>query len=157
MFSMTAGRWQQQQQGTDCPFCRPREDDNNLWLKVTSLSISTLYLHRIQTYRGYSVLVYDPGHVTRQSELSAEEWASFCSDLRLAQAAIAKVTKPDHMNVASLGNQIAHLHWHIIPRYQNDSRWGGPIWTTTEEEMEIVTLPEVEYRELAGAIREEIM
>ena len=36
--------------------------------------------------------------------------------------------KPDHINIASLGNVMPHLHWHIIPRYRADPRWGGPIW-----------------------------
>jgi diadenosine tetraphosphate (Ap4A) HIT family hydrolase len=57
------------------------------------------------------------------------------------------------MNVEVFGNQISHLHWHIIPRYENDRRWGGPIWTTTEEEMEIINLPNNEYRELVEEIR----
>jgi diadenosine tetraphosphate (Ap4A) HIT family hydrolase len=157
MFSMSAEQWQKQKQGVGCPFCLPRQDDNKFWLKVASLSISTLYLNRIQTYRGYSVLVYDPCHATIPSQLSSEEWVSFCKDLHLAQAAIERVTRPDHMNVAALGNQIAHLHWHIIPRYQNDSRWGGPIWTTKEEEMEILTLQDLEHRKLAEAIRAEII
>jgi diadenosine tetraphosphate (Ap4A) HIT family hydrolase len=25
---------------------------------------------------------------------------------------------------------VPHLHWHIIPRYVDDPRWGMPIWTT---------------------------
>lgn len=157
MFSMSAERWKQQKRGIECPFCLPRQDNNRFWLKVASLSVSTLYLHKVQTYRGYSVLIYDPCHATLPSQLSSEEWASFCKDLYLAQAAIEKVTRPDHMNVASLGNQIAHLHWHIIPRYQNDSRWGGPIWTTTEEEMEILSLSDAEHQKLAEAIRAEII
>ena len=36
--------------------------------------------------------------------------------------------KPDHMNVESLGNVMPHLHWHVIPRYKDDGRWGHPIW-----------------------------
>ena len=36
--------------------------------------------------------------------------------------------KPDHMNVESLGNVSPHLHWHVIPRYKRDGRWGQPIW-----------------------------
>ena len=40
------------------------------------------------------------------------------------------VMRPDHINVESLGNVVPHLHWHIVPRYVGDPRWGMPIWTT---------------------------
>ena len=45
-----------------------------------------------------------------------------------AVTAIVAVCKPDHMNVESLGNVMPHLHWHVIPRYKRDGRWGQPIW-----------------------------
>ena len=32
------------------------------------------------------------------------------------------------MNYELLGNSDPHLHWHIIPRYKTDPRWGAPIW-----------------------------
>jgi diadenosine tetraphosphate (Ap4A) HIT family hydrolase len=82
---------------------------------------------------------------------------AFCSDLNLAQAAVERVTQPDHINVAALGNQVPHLHWHIIPRYKTDDRWGGPVWTTTEEEMKTVSLSNSDYEKLLGALREQFI
>jgi len=155
MNPMTHERWQKLKSGNDCPFCTQRSDDNQFWSKVAVLSVSSLYLHKIQTYRGYAVLIFDPRHATCPSDLSSQEWTSLCKDLHLAQRAIERVTNPDHMNVAALGNQIAHLHWHIIPRYENDSRWGNPIWTTKEEEMEIVHISDADHRKLVEAIRAE--
>ena len=32
------------------------------------------------------------------------------------------------MNVEQMGNALPHLHWHIVPRYKDDPRWGKPIW-----------------------------
>ena len=43
-------------------------------------------------------------------------------------SAIVAVCKPGHFNVESLGNLVPHLHWHVVPRYKNDGRWGQPIW-----------------------------
>ena len=156
MLPMTSERWQSLQQGIDCPFCEPRANENKYWSKVATLSVATLYLQKAQTYRGYCLLIFDSRHATRPSQLDENEWSSFCSDLYLAQQAIESVTKPDHMNVAALGNQISHLHWHIIPRYEGDSRWGGPIWTTTEKEMEIIELDAEEHQALAVSIRQEL-
>jgi len=157
MFAMTPERWQALVQGEGCPFCGQRPDENEFWSKVSTLSVSTLYLHKFQTYRGYAVLVFDPRHATRPGELDAAEWDAFSTDLHRAQTAVERVTRPTHMNLASLGNQIPHLHWHIIPRYEDDLRWGGPIWTTTEAEMEIRHLPDEAHQRLVSAIRAECM
>ena len=155
MPTMTHEQWQALKNGDNCPFCNPHFDDNQFWSKIATLSISSLYLHKIQTYLGYAVLIFDPRHTTCPSDLSGEEWSLLCKDLYLSQSAIERTTKPDHMNVAALGNQIAHLHWHIVPRYENDSRWGGPIWTTKEEEIEVVHLSKEDHQNLVERIRAE--
>ncbi len=38
------------------------------------------------------------------------------------------VFKPTLINVGLFGNKVRHLHWHIIPRYEGDSNWGGVPW-----------------------------
>jgi diadenosine tetraphosphate (Ap4A) HIT family hydrolase len=32
------------------------------------------------------------------------------------------------MNLASLGNMTPHVHWHVIPRFEDDRHYPGPIW-----------------------------
>ena len=152
----TEERWRELQRGVDCPFCGDRPEESAAWAKVTALTVSTLYLHKIQTYQGYCVIVFDPRHVTRISDLTSEEWNALSKDIFVSQQAIERVTNPDHVNVASLGNVVSHLHWHIIPRYVGDSRWGAPIWTTNEDEMEVVRLSDGDHHDMASAIRAEI-
>jgi diadenosine tetraphosphate (Ap4A) HIT family hydrolase len=139
--------------GNDCPFDMPRANIADLLFAVCQLSISTLYLERIQTYRGHCVLVFDPRHVTRIDELSTEEWHSMSEDIHRAEKTLIEVFQPDHINIASLGQVIPHLHWHIIPRYIGDPQWGGPIWTTPPEDMQKLYLQENEYEQLADEIR----
>jgi len=79
-------------------------------------------------YRGHGILVFDPRHATRLDQLTSAEWAAYAADLQRVVQAIAGVCRPDHMNVESLGNVMPHLHWHVIPRYKDDGRWGAPIW-----------------------------
>lgn len=38
--------------------------------------------------------------------------------------------QPDKINLASLGNQVPHLHWHVIPRFTDDAHFPDPIWST---------------------------
>jgi len=136
-----------------CPLDAPRPPSNEHWEFVAQLSVSSLYLSANQTYRGQCVLVFDPRHVARVDELTKQEWSSMADDLFQAQRAVFSVAKPDHMNIESLGNVVAHLHWHIIPRYRNDPRWGQPIWTTPLESMIDTRLPAAERDALVLELR----
>ena len=144
---MNTDHWDRLRRGVDCPFDSGRGDP--AWDLVARLGASSLYLNQNQTYRGHCVLVLDLRHAARPDELSAEEWAASCADLHRAEAAIVGVTKPDHVNVASLGNVVPHLHWHIVPRYRTDPRWGGPIWP---EEV-VTTLAPHDRERLLHALR----
>ena len=132
---MTSTKWDSLAAGVGCPFDLPRIDHNEHWDKVCSLTVSTLYLHAVQTFRGYSLPVYDGGHVTRLEQLPDEQRAAFVSDLCRAQAAVTRAVSAHHVNLELLGNAMPHLHWHIIPRFKDDPRWGQPIWMSHEDEM----------------------
>jgi diadenosine tetraphosphate (Ap4A) HIT family hydrolase len=146
-------RWQDLVRGIGCPFDAPRPSSNDHWEIVARLSVSTLYLSTNQTYRGQCLLVLDLRHATRPDELTAEEWARFCDDLHRAEGVIARTVEPDHMNVAALGNVVPHLHWHIIPRYRDDPRWGAPIWPTGLGDMPDTRLPATEQSRLIEALK----
>ena len=45
-----------------------------------------------------------------------------------AEAALRKVMAPDKVNLASLGNVVPHLHWHVIPRFADDPHFPNPVW-----------------------------
>lgn len=56
------------------------------------------------------------------------------------EMAVREVMQPDKVNVASLGNVVPHIHWHIIPRYKDDVHFPGPVWaqpqrTTLDEKL----------------------
>jgi diadenosine tetraphosphate (Ap4A) HIT family hydrolase len=145
--------WNEKASGHDCPFERTDSAALENFHLVAPLSASTLYLERNQCYRGYCVLIYKRRHVARVDQLTADEWLELAGDLHRAHSAIWQACAPEHMNVASLGNVVPHLHWHLIPRYVNDPRWGNPIWPTSVSDMPRVTLAEEEYREIADRIR----
>ena len=136
-----------------CPFCAPRDKNDAFLIEVAPLTVSTLYLDRNQTYRGQCLLVFDPRHVEGLETLSPAEFNAFAQDLRVAARALTAVCNPDLMNYASLGNIIRHLHWHIVPRYRSDPRWGGPIYTSTLTEMLETRLEDVEYEAFVRTLR----
>ena len=136
-----------------CPLCTPRPDDSGHWIRIGTLSVATLYLDRNQTYRGHCQLVFDPRHVEGLEQLEPDEYSRLMADLSVAARAIRAACRPDLMNYASLGNVVPHVHWHIVPRYRNDPRWGAPIYTTELADMRQTRLAEAEYLQLVADIR----
>ena len=35
---------------------------------------------------------------------------------------------PAKINLAALGNMVPHLHWHVIARFEWDTRFPAPVW-----------------------------
>ncbi len=150
---MSDDTWDAFAHGRGCPLDVPRSPSNEHWDFVAQLSVSSLYLSVNQTYRGHCQLVFDPRHVTRLDELTRDEWRAMSEDLQAAQAAIVRTVQADHVNVESLGNIVPHLHWHIVPRYRRDPRWGLPIWRNTLEEMDDTRLSPSDRAALVESLR----
>jgi diadenosine tetraphosphate (Ap4A) HIT family hydrolase len=55
--------------------------------------------------------------------------------------------------VESLGNVVPHLHWHIIPRYVDDPKWGAPIWQVPLDTMPDYRLADAERSSLIATLR----
>jgi diadenosine tetraphosphate (Ap4A) HIT family hydrolase len=146
-------RWARLVQGIECPMDAPRPDVNDHWALVGKLTVSSLYLSKNQTYRGHCQLIFDPRHAARPDQLTAGEWAAWCADLFRAQGAIMRVVRADHINIETLGNVVPHLHWHIVPRYRNDPRWGNPIWLTSLADMIDTRISDEERHALIAEIR----
>ena len=48
--------------------------------------------------------------------------------------------QPLKVNVASLGNVVPHLHWHVIPRYADDAHFPAPVWAQAVRETDEAVL-----------------
>lgn len=143
--------------GNGCPFCALPPEQNEYMLKVADLGVSSMYLERNQTYSGYCLVIFNKRHVTGIEHLTAEEHTAYSRDIKNAADAIFKTVQPDHMNYATLGNVIPHLHYHLIPRYQDDGRWGAPVWTSKLEEMKQKKLTDQAYEDLVQRIRRNLV
>lgn len=133
----------------------PRDNEHALW--IADLSTSTLLLFRDQRFKGYCILSFAARRIKSLESLSDDEYRMFFLDLRAASRAIRQALNPDHMNYELLGNSNPHLHWHIVPRYKTDPRWGQPIWEDwprNEFNVNRYTLSPAEYEEIVTAIRQ---
>lgn len=69
------------------------------------------------------------GHVPEWSDLSeAERWHCIQAVTAVEQA-LREVLAPRKINIASLGNHVPHLHWHVIARFDWDGYFPAPVWT----------------------------
>lgn len=135
----------------------PRTNEDVIF--IGQLSVSTLFLFRDQRFRGYSILSFDPFDATSLESLSDDQYTQFMNDLRTVSKAIRTALQPDHMNYELLGNTNPHLHWHIVPRYKSDPRWGQPIWEgypRNEFKINRVSLSDVEYDEIVKSIQAQL-
>ena len=50
---------------------------------------------------------------------------------------------PSKINIASFGNYVHHVHWHIMARFEEDSFFPEPMWGTKQRESDL-NLPDYE-------------
>jgi diadenosine tetraphosphate (Ap4A) HIT family hydrolase len=67
-------------------------------------------------------------HIKEMTDLSASDQQRLFSVVMAVEKAVRQVMVPDKINLASLGNVVPHLHWHVIPRYVDDAHFPNPIW-----------------------------
>ena len=71
-------------------------------------------------------------HIAEMSDLSVSEARHLMDVVLATERAVRRVAQPDKINLASLGNVVPHLHWHVIPRWQDDSHFPAPIWASAK-------------------------
>jgi diadenosine tetraphosphate (Ap4A) HIT family hydrolase len=87
-------------------------------------------------YPGFCRVIWNE-HVKEMSDLAPADRMRLNDVVWHVELALREVMKPGKVNVASLGNVVPHLHWHVIPRFADDAHFPNPVWTaavrTTEE------------------------
>jgi len=67
-------------------------------------------------------------HVAEWSDLSACERQQGMEAVTLVEQQLRDYLRPTKINLATLGNVVPHLHWHVIARFDWDSHFPGPVW-----------------------------
>lgn len=92
-----------------------------------------------QDYPGYLRVVWN-AHVRELTDLDGDARAYLLRVLCAVEATQRRVLQPLKMNVASLGNQVPHLHWHLIPRHEDDAHFPQPVWGTRQRDTPVEPL-----------------
>ena len=67
-------------------------------------------------------------HVAEMSDLSHVDRAHLMDAVLAVEHVLRTSLKPTKINLATLGNVVPHLHWHVIARFDWDSHFPQPIW-----------------------------
>mgnify|MGYP003583252313 FL=1 len=73
-------------------------------------------------------------HAAEFSDLSATDRIVCMDAVALVERVLREQLAPIKINLAALGNMVAHLHWHVIARYDWDSHFPASVWAAAQRE-----------------------
>ena len=73
-------------------------------------------------------------HVAEFSDLNAADRAHCMDVVVQVEQVLRQHLQPTKINLATLGNMVAHLHWHVVARFGWDSHFPGPVWAAAVRE-----------------------
>jgi diadenosine tetraphosphate (Ap4A) HIT family hydrolase len=102
-------------------------------------------------YPGFCRVVWN-AHVKEMTDLPVADRSALMQTVCKVEQVIREVMTPHKINLASFGNMVPHLHWHVIPRYLDDAHFPNPVWAAANAD-----LPDVSARTaLLPALRAEL-
>ena len=69
-------------------------------------------------------------HEHEMTDLSEDEQRQMMCVVFAVESILRRLINPDKINLASLGNMTPHVHWHVIPRWQDDRCFPNSIWAS---------------------------
>jgi diadenosine tetraphosphate (Ap4A) HIT family hydrolase len=67
-------------------------------------------------------------HVTEMTHLSSDERYQLMDAVFIVERTMLDALNPRKINLASFGNMVSHLHWHVIPRFEDDPHFPNAVW-----------------------------
>lgn len=69
-------------------------------------------------------------HVREMTDLEAVDRERLMRIVFTCEAVLRETCQPHKINLASLGNAVPHVHWHVIARHADDRHFPDAIWAT---------------------------
>ena len=84
-------------------------------------------------------------HIKEMTDLVSVERTRMMKTVFAVELALREMFNPDKINLASLGNKTPHIHWHVIPRFENDkhfpnSHWGEAVRESNPTTLDVATV-----------------
>jgi len=137
----------------DCELCDERDDTTPVWrdadwrvVRVRDAAFPAFYrvIHR--------------DHVREMTQLAPAARHRALDLVCAVERTLIAQLQPTKINLASLGNVVPHLHWHVIARFDWDSHFPQPVWGTAQREAaDAVARLAVDLPTLDAAVREALV
>ena len=105
-----------------CPLCA--EDGGTVLWRNAQLRVIRV---NDPDYPGFCRIVWQ-AHVREMSHLAPAERQQLMAAVFAVESVVRELFAPDKINLASFGNMVPHLHWHVIPRWRDDRHFPEPVW-----------------------------
>jgi len=99
---------------------------------IGDLGLTKAYLFDDQFFAGWTVLILQD-HRTELFQLTRNERELVIEDVSRAGEAMTNIFDVRKINSELLGNQVPHMHWHVIPRLKSDPDPLSPVWCVSHE------------------------
>ena len=105
-----------------CPLCEENGGEI-LWKSATCRVV------RVDdpNYPGFCRVIWN-AHVREMTDLDAEQRGKLMTVVFAVETMIRELFSPEKINLASFGNMVPHIHWHVVPRWADDRHFPEPVW-----------------------------
>lgn len=117
-------------EASGCPACLGRWPPADH--RIADCGLTVAYFHTDQFFPGWTILVLKR-HATELFELSREERGQLIEEVNAVARALAATFRPVKINYGLLGNQLPHIHWHVVPRLAGDPAPREAVWGVPHE------------------------
>ena len=101
-------------------------------IKQDSLLVTELPLCMVRLMNNKHVpwflLVPQWPNIQNITDLPPKQQLVLMKEISLVSKAVERMFKPERLNVASIGNKVSQMHWHIAARHSGDLCWPEPVW-----------------------------
>lgn len=123
----------------NCELCTPTAE-TLLW----SNDRCRVILVNDADYPGFCRVIWNE-HIKEMTDLPPGMRNELMQIVFAVESAVREVLQPEKINLASLGNMVPHLHWHVIPRFRDDKHFPSAVWAAparaTSHQADIADLP----------------
>lgn len=114
------------------PGCELCMTDGGL-LVVRNLKLRVIRVLDVD-YPGFYRVIWND-HAAEFTDLPTSDRIYLMDVLSKVESLVREHLHPTKVNLASLGNVVPHLHWHVIARFADDKHFPQPIWGSAQREV----------------------